>query len=80
METEEQRFSIKERNSTYNMAISNLDTDIMIYKGLKNKVIQELRLPNFYLHMMDEAKGLTLKGFLKFFFLPLRLFFSLVKT
>lgn len=38
---------------------TKLDTDILIYKGLRNKVVNELRSAksSFYIHALNEAKG-----------------------
>lgn len=51
---------MKNRDSALNKAIkTGRDTDRLCYKGLQNKVIRELRVAksNYYLHLMNEAKG-----------------------
>jgi len=51
---------MKSRDSALKKAISTgRDIDRLCYKGLRNKVIRELRVAksNYYLHLMNEAKG-----------------------
>lgn len=51
---------MKYRDSALKKAIkTGRHTDRLCYKGLRNKVIRELRVAksNYYLHLMNEAKG-----------------------
>lgn len=51
---------MKSREAALRKAIkTRRDTDMLIYKGLRNKVIQELReaKSHFYLNILNEAKG-----------------------
>lgn len=51
---------MKSRDAALRKAIkTRRDTDMLIYKGLRNKVILELRLAKslFYLNILNEAKG-----------------------
>ncbi len=51
---------MKTRDAALKKAMkSRRDTDILIFKGLRNKVIRELRQAKscFYLQIMDDAKG-----------------------
>ncbi len=51
---------MKNRDSVLKMATkSGRDIDRLCYKGLRNKVIRELRVAksSYYLHQLNEAKG-----------------------
>ncbi len=51
---------MKTRNAALRKAIkTRRETDMLFYKGLRNKVIQELRLAKscFYVNILNEAKG-----------------------
>ncbi len=51
---------MKNRDSALKMATkSGRDIDRLCYKGLRNKVIRDLRVAksSYYLHQLNEAKG-----------------------
>lgn len=49
----------RQRYCTKKAVKSKRDTDIFIFKGLRNRVVKKLRQAksSFYFHLLDDAKG-----------------------